>query len=89
MSLEEARLNPRKPFAKVKTEDELVRLLSGIRLPVLMMGGMHDPICLPENMIRSCADPRKPGKTVMVWIYRRAGCREQSGTGDGGWQPAF
>lgn len=54
MSLEEARLNPRKPFARLHSEAELVAELSKIHLPVLMMGGMHDPICLPENLIRSC-----------------------------------
>lgn len=54
MSLEEARLNPRKPFPKLKTEAELVQILSRIKLPVLMLGGIHDPICLPENIVRSC-----------------------------------
>lgn len=54
MPLCQARLNPRKPFAYLHTEKELIDKLSEIKLPVLMMGGMHDPICLPENMIRSC-----------------------------------
>ena len=54
MSLEEARLNPRKPFPKQKTEEELIAVLSQVKIPVLMMGGMHDPICLPENLVRSC-----------------------------------
>ena len=53
MTLEEARLNPRKPFPKLHTEAELIEVLSKIEVPTLMMGGMKDPISLPENMIRS------------------------------------
>ena len=53
MTLEEARLNPKKPFPKLKSEQELIDVLSRIQVPTLMLGGMHDPISLPENMLRS------------------------------------
>jgi len=55
MSLEEARLNVRKPFPQQKTEDELAELLSTITVPTLLLGGMHDDISLPKNLLRSCA----------------------------------
>lgn len=59
MPLEEARLNPRKPFPKQKTEQELIGVLEKIQLPVLMFGGLQDPICLAENVVRSCRAVKK------------------------------
>lgn len=53
MTLEEARLNPRKPFPRLKTEEELISVLQQIKVPTLLLGGIHDPICLPENLLRS------------------------------------
>ncbi len=53
LSLEEARLNPKKPFANIKTENELVTVLNQIKVPTLLLGGIHDPISLPENLLRS------------------------------------
>lgn len=55
MSLEEARLNVRKPFPHQKTEEELIELLSTVTVPTLLLGGMHDDISLPKNLLRSCA----------------------------------
>ena len=55
MSLEEGRLNVTKPFPQQKTEPELIEALSKITVPTLLMGGMHDDISLPENLLRSCA----------------------------------
>lgn len=47
-------LNPKKPFPLVKTEEELIKVLRQVKLPVLHIGGMQDTICKPENIIRSC-----------------------------------
>ncbi len=55
MSLEEGRLNVRKPFPKQKTEEELIEVLSKVTVPTLLLGGMHDDISLPKNLLRSCA----------------------------------
>jgi pimeloyl-ACP methyl ester carboxylesterase len=54
MPKEAAILNPRKPFPKVKTEEALIEILSMIKIPTLMIGGMKDDISLPEDMVRSC-----------------------------------
>jgi pimeloyl-ACP methyl ester carboxylesterase len=54
MTPREAAYNPRKPFPFCKTEQELVDTLCKIRLPVLLIGGMQDPISTAENLIRSC-----------------------------------
>ncbi len=48
-----ATLNPKKPFPKYKTEEELVELMSNINVPLLMLGGSADPISTPEMMLRS------------------------------------
>lgn len=53
MSLEEARLNPKKPFPRLRTEEELIAVLNRIQVPTLLLGGIQDPICLPENLLRS------------------------------------
>lgn len=53
MTLEQARLNPKKPFPRQKTEEELVEVLKQITVPTLLLGGIHDPISLPENLLRS------------------------------------
>ena len=66
MSLEEALLNPRKPFPKQKTEEELIAVLNRVKIPVLMMGGMHDHICLPENLVRSCKSGY-PGSKMIIY----------------------
>jgi pimeloyl-ACP methyl ester carboxylesterase len=54
MPKEAAVLNPRKPFPKVKTEEELIKIMRTIKIPTLMIGGMKDDISTPEQMIRSC-----------------------------------
>ena len=59
MTKEEAILNPRKPFARLKSEAELVETLSRITVPTLLLGGMHDPISLPENLLRSVGAVKK------------------------------
>ena len=69
MTKEEAQLDPKKPFADIDTEEELVNELQKIDLPVLMLGGMQDPISLPENLIRSC----KAVKDSKMIIYENAG----------------
>jgi pimeloyl-ACP methyl ester carboxylesterase len=47
-------LNPKKPFPKLKTEEELIETLRQIKIPTLMIGGMKDDISTPEDMVRSC-----------------------------------
>ena len=59
MTKEEAILNPRKPFSRLKSEAELVETLSRITVPTLLLGGMHDPISLPENLLRSVGAVKK------------------------------
>ena len=54
MPKEAAILNPRKPFPKIKTEEELIKVLQTIKVPTLMIGGTEDDISTPEAMIRSC-----------------------------------
>lgn len=54
MPYEQRILNPKKPFPLVKTEEELIKVLRQVKLPVLHIGGMQDTICKPENIIRSC-----------------------------------
>ena len=48
-----ATLNPKKPFPNCKTEEELIKAMSQIRIPLLMLGGSADPISPPELMLRS------------------------------------
>lgn len=48
-----ATLNPKKPFPKCKTEEELIEELEKIHVPLLMLGGSADPISPPELMLRS------------------------------------
>lgn len=50
---EEMRINPRKPFPWIKTEEELSEKLATIRVPTLMIGGVQDSIISPESMLRS------------------------------------
>lgn len=69
MTKEEAQLDPKKPFPDISTEQELVKELQKIDLPVLLLGGMQDPISLPENLIRSCAAV----KNSKMIIYETAG----------------
>jgi pimeloyl-ACP methyl ester carboxylesterase len=54
MALEEGRLNVKKPFPALKSEEELIAVLGKITVPTLLMGGMHDVISLPQNLLRSC-----------------------------------
>lgn len=54
MQLDEITINPKKPFPTIKTEADLIRELETIKIPTLLLGGMQDPICLPENIVRSC-----------------------------------
>lgn len=53
MPAQSAVLNPRKPFAKVQTEEELAQVLGGITVPTIMMGGTEDNISSPELMLRT------------------------------------
>lgn len=46
-------LNPRKPFPKCKTEEELIEILKTIHVPMLMLGGSEDNISSPDLMVRS------------------------------------
>lgn len=48
-----ATLNPKKPFPKCKTEEELIQELRKIKIPLLMLGGSADPISPPELMFRT------------------------------------
>ena len=53
MPAQSAVLNPRKPFAKVQTEEELAQVLGRITVPTIMMGGTEDNISNPELMLRT------------------------------------
>lgn len=53
MPAQSAVLNPRKPFAKVQTEEELAQVLGRITVPTIMMGGTEDNISSPELMLRT------------------------------------
>ena len=53
MPAQSAVLNPRKPFAKVQTEEELAPVLGRITVPTIMMGGTEDNISNPELMLRT------------------------------------
>lgn len=53
MPAQSAVLNPRKPFAKVQTEEELAQVLGRITVPTIMMGGTEDNISRPELMLRT------------------------------------
>ncbi len=68
MTPEEARINPKKPFPRIKTETELIEVMSQIDVPTLMLGGMQDHISLPENLLRSC----KAVKNSKLIIYQNA-----------------
>lgn len=54
MPPEVARLDPKKPFADCATEEKLIEELKKIKVPVLIIGGMLDPISTIDNMVRSC-----------------------------------
>ncbi|NLV49858.1 MAG: alpha/beta hydrolase, partial [Clostridiales bacterium] len=68
-SLEEGRLNVKKPFPRQKTEEELIDILSKITVPTLLLGGMRDPISLPANLLRSCGAV----KNSKLILYEDAG----------------
>ena len=53
MPAQSAVLKPRKPFAKVQTEEELAQVLGRITVPTIMMGGTEDNISSPELMLRT------------------------------------
>ena len=53
MPAQSAVLNPRKPFAKVQTEEELAQVLGRITVPTIMMGGTEDNISSPELTLRT------------------------------------
>ena len=53
MPAQSAVLNPRKPFAKVPTEEELAQVLGRITVPTIMMGGTEDNISSPRLMLRT------------------------------------
>ena len=53
MPAQSAVLNPRKPFARIQTEDELAEVLGTINIPTIMMGGTDDNISSPELMLRT------------------------------------
>lgn len=38
-------------FPDVETDEELARLLGQVRLPTLIIGGLHDPWVTPENLL--------------------------------------
>ncbi len=42
-----------RPLMKMKTEEKLCESLKSIRIPVLILGGIDDPISTPELMIRT------------------------------------
>ena len=53
MPAQSAVLNPRKPFARIQTEEELAQVLNKITVPTIMMGGTNDNISSPELMVRT------------------------------------
>lgn len=53
MPAQSAILNPRKPFARIQTEEELAQVLNKITVPTIMMGGTNDNISSPELMVRT------------------------------------
>lgn len=53
MPAQSATLNPRKPFARISSEEELASVLHTISVPTLMMGGTADNISSPELMLRT------------------------------------
>ena len=53
MPAQSAVLNPRKPFAKVQTEEELAQVLGRVTVPTIMMDGTEDNISSPELMLRT------------------------------------
>ena len=69
MTLEEARLNPKKPFARLHSEAELIETLSKINVPTLLLGGAKDPISTVDNMVRSL----RAVKNSKLIIYQDAG----------------
>lgn len=49
-----ARLDSKKPFSDCPTEEALIQELEKIKVPILIIGGMLDPISTIDNMVRSC-----------------------------------
>lgn len=55
MKYEARVVNPRKPFPKVKTEEELRKTFESITFaPTLLIGGASDNIIFAENHLRTC-----------------------------------
>ena len=50
---EERKLDYGRPLMRLGTEEALTEALKSIRVPVLMLGGMEDPISTPELMLRA------------------------------------
>ena len=59
-------MNPRKPFPKCKTEEELAEIMHRIDTPILMLGGSEDNISGPDLMLRSL----KAVQNAKLIIYR-------------------
>ena len=49
-----AMIDPHKPFAWCKTEEAIIEVLKTIKTPTLLLGGMHDDVSRPEDLLRSC-----------------------------------
>ena len=49
--VEQAAVNLGIGFPDVKTDDELARLLAGVDIPTLIIGGMHDPWVTPDRLL--------------------------------------
>ncbi len=54
MKPETAKLDSKKPFSDCPTEEALIAELKKIDVPILIIGGMQDPISTIETMVRSC-----------------------------------
>ncbi len=53
MDRESAVMNPKKPFPRCRTEEELIQVLHTIQVPLLMLGCSGDTISTPETVVRS------------------------------------
>lgn len=49
----EKKIDYGRPLMKYKTEEKLVEMLSSIKTPTLILGGIDDPISTPDLMIRT------------------------------------
>ena len=55
---DEAEINQGKPFPEARTNEELIEIYRGLRLPVLILAAMRDGVISPDDALRAAVNVR-------------------------------